>query len=72
MSDRLPTEPGQYFWDVWNKEVDVYSCGNSLFVRVFSHWPRVKISPRIAGKFTKVGTTNNANVTTAPGVILRA
>jgi hypothetical protein len=55
-SDRLPKEPGQYYWDVWNREVTVYSRGGSdaLWVRVFSHWPPVKISPRIAGKFIKV------------------
>jgi hypothetical protein len=54
MSQRLPTEPGRYFWSEWGKEVDVYRKGTSLWVRVYSHWQPVKISPRIAGTFTKV------------------
>lgn len=55
MSSRLPTEPGRYYWDIWNKEVEVYKRGtDALWTRVFSHWPQVKISPRIAGTFTKV------------------
>lgn len=57
MRERLPVEPGRYFWDEWNKEVDVYRVGSSLFVRVYSHWQPVKISPRIAGKFTRVEET---------------
>lgn len=50
----LPTEPGRFFWDEWNREVDVTRRGNSLYVRVYSHWQPVKISPRIAGNFYKV------------------
>lgn len=50
----LPTEPGIYYWDEWKREVRVFQRGNSLWVRVFEHWQPVKISPRIAGNFTKV------------------
>lgn len=51
MSKRLPQEPGEYLWDEWGKVVTVYKRGQSLFVRVYSHWQPVKISPRIAGNF---------------------
>lgn len=54
MSDRLPTEPGMYYWDEWNKNVRVYQLGKGLAVRVYSHWQPVKISPRIAGTFTRL------------------
>ncbi len=52
-NDRLPNEPGYYHWDEWNKTVKVYSKGNSLWTRVYDHWQPIKITPRIAGRFTK-------------------
>jgi hypothetical protein len=55
MSSRLPTEPGRYYWDEWNKAVNVYAGrGTNLWVRVWPHWQPVKISPRIAGTFTRL------------------
>lgn len=51
--DRLPKSEGYYFWDEWSKIVLVYLRGKTLHTRVYSHWPPIKISPRIAGKFTE-------------------
>ncbi|AMW36197.1 hypothetical protein [Xanthomonas phage XAJ2] len=54
MQSRIPTVAGMYYWDEWDKRVNVYERGNSLWVKVWPHWHAVKITPRIAGKFTKV------------------
>lgn len=50
---QLPTEPGEYYWDEWQRVVTVYRRGARLYVRPFPHWQPVLISPRIAGTFTK-------------------
>lgn len=55
MSRTLPTEEGNYYWSEWDRVVRVYRRGQTLWVRVYSHWQPVKISPRIAGTFTRVG-----------------
>lgn len=53
---QLPTTPGDYHWDEWDKVVRVYERGHEgrLYVRAFSHWKPIRITNRIAGTFTPV------------------
>lgn len=55
MQSRLPTEPGCYFWDEWNRNVSIVLLGKTLIVRCSEFGqPDVKLSNKIAGTFTKV------------------
>lgn len=54
MSDRLPKEAGEYFWDEWGRTVKVVKRGANLYTRVYPHWQEIKVTPRIAGRFYPV------------------
>lgn len=68
---QLPTEPGTFYWTEWAQYVTVYAKTKTFKPgqRLYTRLPggiEVRISPRIAGNFIKMGDKGAPKCTTTP------